>query len=295
MTRRTTITGKLAKVLAGTLWCASVSAASPAGSGRQPTLPPSETVPFPVRVMDYGNLTAPLTIVFRYTALASGAAGQAEILPGPTKWKINAAFTNLSPASRLGSEYLTYVLWCITPEGRSINLGEVTLTGTDGQLDAKLNLRRFGLIITAEPYLSVSRPNKAVAFEADVAPDSSPRPSVTQVNCELLSIPIGAGTAQADPVRTKDPDEPLVIEEARRAIAVARAAGAEEYAPDTFGTAQQLLRLAQDQQERGEKKKDVVDTGGEAVFIAEDARVLAVTRQKRAREARTAASHDTSP
>ena len=294
MTKRT-ITGKLARVLARTLWCTSVVAAGPVGSGGQPTPQPPETISFPVRVVDYGNLAAPLAIVFRYTALVNGAAGQAEIVPGPTKWKINAAFTKLPPASRLGSEYLTYVLWCITPQGRSINLGEVTLTGTDGHLDAKLNLRRFGLIITAEPYLAVSRPNKAVVFEADVAPGSSAGLSVTQVNCELLTTPIGAGTTETDPPRTKDADEPLVIEEARRALAVARAAGAEEYAPDTFGTAQQLLDLAEDQQKRGEKLKDVVDTGSEAVFIAEDARVLAVTRQKRARETRTATSHDTSP
>jgi hypothetical protein len=243
--------------------------------------------------MDYGSLTGPLTISFRYTSLVPGAAGQAGILREPRKWKINASFANLPPASRLGNEYLTYVLWCVTAEGRSVNLGEVELNGTNGHIDTKVDLPRFGLIVTAEPYLAVTQPNKAVAFEADVVPGSVI--PIAQATCELLSVPIGAATAKVDPPPAGDPATPLVIEEARRAISVARAAGAEEYAPDTFATAQKLLRLAEDQQAQGAKKKDVEDSGSEAVFIAEDARVLAVTRQKHARDTQAASSHDASP
>jgi hypothetical protein len=283
-------------LLAGILCCALMAAsAGQTGSGAPAGLEASESAAFQVRIMDYDNVAAPLTIVFRYTPLVSGASGQAEILPGPTRWKLDTAFSNLPPASKLGSEYLTYVLWCVTPEGRTLNLGEVQLTGTDGHLDTKVNLRRFGLIVTAEPYLAVSRPNKAVAFEADVAPGSATAIPVSQVTCELLAAPIGAGTVQADPPRPTDPAEPLAIEEARRAIAVARAAGGKEYAPDTFATAERLLHLAEDQQARGVPRKDVVDTGSEAVFIAEDARVLAVTRRKRIQDAGAAGTHDTPP
>lgn len=297
MAKQATMTGRSASVLAGILCHALVAAAAVAqtSSAGLSALQPSETVPFPVRVVDYGDLAAPATIVFRYTPLVPGAAGQAEILPGPTRWKLSAAFANLPPASRLGSEYLTYVLWCVTPEGRSLNLGEVELTGTDGHLNTKVNLRRFGLIVTAEPYLAVSRPNKAVVFEADVAPGSSTGVSVTKVNCQLLTVPIGAATLRADPPSASDAAEPLAIEEARRAVAVARAAGAEQYAPDTFGTAERLLHLAEDQQARGVQRKDVVDTGSEAVFIAEDARVLAVTRRKRALAAPAASRPNSRP
>ena len=292
MAKRTAMTGT-SSVLAAVLLPSLLTAAVQTGPGGAHTTQPPETVPFSVRVIDFGDLAAPLGIVFRYTALAPGAAGQAEILPGPTKWKINGSFANLPPASRLGNEYLTYVLWCVTPEGRSMNLGEVELAGTDGHVNGKVSLRRFGLIVTAEAYLAVSEPSKAVVFEADVAPGSPSGISVAQVNCEFLAAPIGAGTPQADPPRANNSDEPLVIEEGRRAIAVARAAGAEKYAPDTFGTAEQLLQLAKDQQERGAKRKEVVDAGSEAAFIAEDARVLALTRQKRAREA--SGNHDPPP
>jgi hypothetical protein len=294
MAKITPIASKLVSVPAAILCQVLIATgAAQAGPGNSAALQASETVPFGVRVMDYGNLATPLTVVFRYMPSVPGAVGQAEILPGPNWWKLDAVFRNLPPASTLGGEYLTYVLWCVTPEGRSLNLGELELTGTDAHINTKVNLHRFGLIVTAEPYLAVSRPNKAVAFVADIAPGAAI--PVAQVTCELLSVPIGTGTVPTDPPHATDPNEPLVIEEARRAIAVARAAGAKEYAPDTFGTAQRLLHLAEDQQERGVPRKDVVDTGSEAVFIAEDARVLAVMRRKRAREASAAAAHNSSP
>lgn len=296
MAERPATSNRLATVLGGILCYGLVatSAAAQANSNISAALPASETLPFRVRVINYGNLTAPLTVAFRYTPLVPGAAGEAEILPGPTRWKLNAVFRNLPPASKLGSEYLTYVLWCVTPEGRSLNLGEVELTGTDGHVKAKVNLQRFGLIVTAEPYLAVGRPNKAVALEADIAPGTATGLPVTEVASELLSEPIGAGIVKGDPPPT-DPAAPVEIEEARRAIGVARAAGAEQYAPDTFATAERLLHLAEDQQARGVQRKDVTDTASEAVFIAEDARVLAVTRKERAQGARAVGTHEPSP
>ena len=248
------------------------------------------TVSRSVRVMDFTALSTSTTVVFRYAPPLAGAAGEADILPEKTQIKIHAAFTNLAPASRLGPQYLTYVLWSVTPQGRFTNLGEVELLGSDGQLNTKIRSRRFGLIVTAEAYLAVSQPSKMVAFEADVAPES-PRVPVSQTRCELLSVPVGAESVA--PAAAKGPAGPLVLEEARRAIAVARQAGAQEYAPDTLAIAEKLLQLAQDQQAQGVRRKDVDDAGSEAVFIAEDARVLAVTRQKRARQARTDA--DPSP
>jgi len=239
-----------------------------------------------VRVLDFGALAGPTTIVFRYTSQVSGAAGQAEILPFKNVLKIHAAFTNLPPASKIGAEFLTYVLWAVTSEGRLTNLGEVELSGTEGRLNTKVLPHRFGLIVTAEAYLAVSQPGKNVVFEGDVMPGATPAIPVTQATCELLAVPLGADAVPDSPPATTDPGS-LVVEEARRAIATARRAGAEEYAPDTLATADKLLRLAQDQQAHGVKMQDLWDTGSEAVYIAEDARVLAVTRRKRAAQART--------
>lgn len=237
-----------------------------------------------VRVMDYTPLSAPITVVFRYTALLPGAQGQAEIVPNRIALRIHATFSKLPPASRLGPEYLTYVLWAVTPEGRASNLGEIELTGADGRLNTKMAPSRFGLIVTAEPYFAVSHPGKAVAFEADLSPGVTPTVPVIQVSCELLSAPAGADLADPSSPAGNDPAAPLVIEEARRAIAVAQKSGAQELAPETLATAEHLLQLTRDLQARGAPRKDVVEAGSEAVLVAEDARVLSMKRRKQSRE-----------
>jgi hypothetical protein len=234
--------------------------------------------------MDYSALAAPLTLVFRYTTLVRGAAGQAEIDPTRIGLKIHGSFSKLPPASGLGPEYLTYVLWAVTPEGRAVNLGEISLAGDEGRISAKMVPSRFGLIVTAESYFAVSRPSNAVAFEADLSPGTKAAVAVSQASCELLTSPVGAQLSDSNPPAMNDPAAPLVIEEARRAIEVARRSGAQELAPETLATAEHLLQIARDQQAHGVPRKDVIDTGSEAVLVAEDARVLAERRQKRAHE-----------
>jgi len=234
--------------------------------------------------MNYKGLTSPLTVVFRYTTLVPGAAGQAEIDPSRFGLKIHGSFSKLPPASRLGLEYLTYVLWAVTPEGRAVNLGEISLAGDEGRISAKMVPSRFGLIVTAESYFAVSRPSNAVAFEADLPPGAKASVLVSQASCELLTSPVGAQLTDSSSRAVSDPAAPLVIEEARRAIGAARRSGAEELAPETLATAEHLLQLACDQQAHGVPRKDVIDTGSEAVLVAEDARVLAERRQKRSRE-----------
>jgi hypothetical protein len=237
-----------------------------------------------VRVMDFRSLTAPLTVALRYTALLPGAAGQAEIEPGRVGLKIHLIADELPPASQLRPECLTYVLWAVTPEGRASNLGEIQLSGAEGRLNTKMVPSRFGLIVTAEPYFAVSQPSKTVVFEADLAPGSTAVVSVTHASCELLTAPVGADIVAPSHPAAGDPGAPLILEEARRAIAVAQRAGAQQFAPETLATAEQLLQLAEDQEAHGAAKKDVIDTGSEAVLIGEDARVLAVKRQQRARQ-----------
>src|ERR1700739_1559162 len=77
----------------------------------------------------------------------------------------------MRPATSLGGEYLTYVLWAVTPEGRAVNLGEV-LPGDNGKdkLNVTTQLQAFGLIVTAEPYFAVTHPSNDVVAENIVSP-----------------------------------------------------------------------------------------------------------------------------
>lgn len=247
------------------------------------SLPPRPgTVRRAVKVVDYGALSGVVTIAFRPTSFGAGTMGQAEISLAGSAARIHALFANLPPAARLDAGYLTYVLWAVTPEGRTSNLGEVARVGTDGQSDAKVGSKVFGLIVTAEPYFAVSQPGDAVVLEADVTADTSSPRRVMEATCELLSST--AGTRPVAAPMAADPTGPLLLDEARRAIATAREAGAPHYAPDTLQTAEQLLQLAESQQERGVPRKAVEETASQATLIAEDARVLTVSRQARERQ-----------
>ena len=240
-----------------------------------------DTVTHQVRIMDFSHLARPTTIVFRYTTLVRDAAGQAEIEPFRGNLKIHGVFSNLPPARHLGLPFLTYTLWQVTADGRTTNLGEVELTGGAGEISTKARSSRFGLIVTAESYFAVSQPSSHVAFESDVAPGSSANSPLTLAHCELLRTPIGAEFAASDPPDPKTAGQPLLFEEARLALAVARAAGAAEYAPETLETAGQTLKIAGNLLAQGAKPADVHDAAMEAVLIAEDARVLAVARHGR--------------
>lgn len=279
----------LAAAAIATGCCLTADAARP-GPGLQvaaATAPGARaTVSRRVRIIDFTHLSSPAGIVFRYTTLAPGAAGQAEIVPAGAWLKIHGIFSNLPAASQLGPQDLTYTLWQVTPDGRTANLGEVEVTGSGGEIHTKSRAHRFGLIVTAEPYFAVSQPSSAMAFESDLTPGSAPGAPLPQATCELLLAAIGSHLATRSTPDPKAAKEPLLFEEARRALAVARAAGAAEYAPQTLGTAEQTLEIAERLLGQRAKAADVHDAAQEAVLIAEDARVLAVARQRRAQAAR---------
>lgn len=273
-------------------WCLPAHAIR-AGAGtdlpRAAALDTQATVSRQVRIIDFTRLTSAAAIVFRYTRLAPGAAGQAEIVPAGAWLKIHGMFSNVPAASRLGSEDLTYTLWQVTPDGRATNLGEIEISGSNGEIHTKSRAHQFGLIVTAEPYFAVSQPSAAVAFESDLTPGSTLGEPLAQATCELLTAPIGSKLVASDTGGAPDPKttgEPLLFEEARRALAVARASGAAEYAPGTLATAEQTLQIARTLVGQRAKPAEVHDAALEAVLIAEDARVLAVVRRKRAQATR---------
>jgi hypothetical protein len=234
-----------------------------------------------VKMIDWDQLAGPTSIQFQSTSLLPGGHGEAQVEPGKGIVRIRAAFSGLPPASRLGAQYLTYVLWSITPAGRPSNLGEVFETDGTNKVIAKSTLPVFGLLVTAEPYFAVTQPSDAVVLEA--APPEAAVTDTPPATCELLHrIAPTAPNAETVPAPTGDPEAPLALRQAQRAIEIARAAGAERYAPETFKVANQLLHQAADQQAKNAPMKDVAETAQEAVMLAEDARALAVRRQENA-------------
>ena len=144
---------------------------------------------------------------------------------------------DLQPANKNGAEYLTYVLWAITPEGRTANLGEILLNGTKSKLNVTTELQVFGLVVTAEPYFAVTRPSDLIVMENVVRADT--RGKIEEIDAKYELLKSGQYAALANPLALKlDRKMPLELYEARNAVQIARAMGADRFAAETFQKAE---------------------------------------------------------
>ena len=231
------------------------------------------------KAINYQHRSGATKIDFRGTELLSNARGEAKVESKQGYIEIEVEFDELRPANNLGAEYLTYVLWAITPEGRTSNLGEVLLNGTKSKLNVTTELQVFGLIVTAEPYYSVTRPSDLIVMENVVRADTTGKIEEIDAKYELLQR--GQYKRLTNPLILKlDPKVPLELYEARNAVQIARAIGADRFAAETFQKAEKSLAQAEAYQQRKAGTKPVTMTAREAVQTAEDARAIAVKRQE---------------
>jgi outer membrane protein OmpA-like peptidoglycan-associated protein len=228
------------------------------------------------KAINYQHRSGATKIDFRGTELLPNARGEAKV---EGYIEIEVEFDNLTPASLQGAEYLTYVLWAITPEGRAANLGEILLNGTKSKLNVTTELQVFGLVVTAEPYYAVTRPSDLIVMENVVRADTKGKIEAIEAKYELLQR--GQYQRLANPLALRmDQRLPLELYEARNAVQIARAVGADRFAAETFQKAEKSLALAEAYQARNAGKKSVAMTAREAVQTAEDSRAIAVKRQE---------------
>jgi outer membrane protein OmpA-like peptidoglycan-associated protein len=233
------------------------------------------------KAVNYQHRSGATKIDFRGTELLSGARGEAKVESKQGYIEIEVEFDGLQPASKNGAEYLTYVLWAVTPEGRTSNLGEVLLNGAKSKLDVTTELQVFALVVTAEPYYAVRQPSDLVVMENVVRPDTKGKVEEIDAKYELLQR--GQYQRLSNPLALKaDKKLPLEIYEARNAVQIARAVGADRFSAETFGKAEKSLAQAEAYQERNAGKKPVTMSAREAVQMAEDSRAIAVKRQEEA-------------
>jgi outer membrane protein OmpA-like peptidoglycan-associated protein len=227
------------------------------------------------KAINYHHRTGSTQIDFRGTELMPAARGEAEVTSQMGSTKVETRLNKMSPASQFGPEYMTYVLWGITPEGRPVNLGEVVLEGDHAKLLSTTDLQTFGLIVTAEPYYAVTRPSDVVVAENFVRNDTTG--TIEQVDAKYELWQRGQyilNRAEYKPPRV-DPKGPLQVAEAQNAVAIARADGADRYAADTFQKALVSLNNAEDFLNGKSKDRKRSETNArEAIQMAEDARII---------------------
>ena len=233
------------------------------------------------KAINYNHRSGSTKIGFRATALMPEARGEAKVQSEQGVIKINAEMEKLGPATQFGQEYLTYVMWAITPEGRATNVGEVLLNKSGKtKLDATTELQSFGLIVTAEPYFAVTQPSDVVVMENFVRKDTTGTIEEVDAKYELLQrgqyvLNVKPGDIQP---RELNPKVPLELYEARNAVRIARWTGAEQYAGDTYQKAVVDLENAEGYLIGKAGKRPIGTVAREAVQMAEDARIITVKK-----------------
>jgi outer membrane protein OmpA-like peptidoglycan-associated protein len=230
------------------------------------------------KAISYQHRNGATKIDFQGTALMPNAHGEAKVEGKQGYIGIEAAFRNLPEPTQFGAEYLTYVLWAITPEGRTSNLGELVRNGTGSKLDVTTELQVFGLVVTAEPYFAVARPSDVIVMENVVRADTVGKIELIDAKYELFQR--GQYQHLANVLDLKINSKiPLEVYEARNAIQIARTSGADRFAKETFEKAESNLKQAEQYQTRNAGSKPVIMTARQAVQTAEDSRAIAVKRQ----------------
>jgi outer membrane protein OmpA-like peptidoglycan-associated protein len=244
-----------------------------------------------IPAVNYFHRSGSTKIGFQGTSLLAEAKGSAVVESRRGRLVIDAKFQGLRPANSFGVEYLTYVLWAITPEGRPSNLGEVLPDGSKNEITVTTPLQSFGLIVTAEPYYAVTMPSDVVVMQNFVLDDKT-QGIIEQVNAHYSLLPRGSYTQTAGqhavlhPI-TRNEAGPLELYEAINAVQIAEASGAHKYAPDTLATAKQNLQNAQDLEEHTSRRKELITYARAAVQTAEDARIMTIRKQRAEDEANT--------
>jgi outer membrane protein OmpA-like peptidoglycan-associated protein len=230
---------------------------------------------------------------FRGTELAQTASGDAKVENKGNRIEIDARFDAVEEATKFGLEYLTYVLWAVSPQGRAENLGEVTLSHGSGHVKATISdMQTFGMIVTAEPYFAVTQPGNVVVLE-NVIPANASKVENIDAKYELLGRGVysSSNTKIENAIFGIDRKTPLELFEARNAVRIAHIALADKYAPSILAKAQQQLKGAEETYHSGHDKKTVEAAAKEAVETAEEARVMAV-KQKAEEDAQGAAASE---
>jgi outer membrane protein OmpA-like peptidoglycan-associated protein len=223
-------------------------------------------------------------IGFQGTPLLATAKGRAKVENKNGETLIDAEFEGLVPAQRFGNEYLTYVLWAITPEGKPSNLGEVLLHGDKSKIQATTPLQSFGLLVSAEPYFAVAKPSNVVVLQNVVLPGTAG--TIGQVNAQYELLDRGqyrynvAEENQNVAIKSK---VPLEVYEARNAVAIAQAVGPQQYASDPYSKAQTDLANAEALSTKGDRKA-AIQSAREAVEDAADARLITIRKREEERQ-----------
>jgi outer membrane protein OmpA-like peptidoglycan-associated protein len=223
------------------------------------------------------------------TTLMPQSVGEASVENKNNRVEVDARFQSVEDATKFGFEYLTYVVWAVSPEGRAVNLGELDLKNGSGEVKAITDMQIFAMVVTAEPYFAVSQPGDQVVLE------NSEMPGAENISATYQLLPPSAYSSSNTKIDNLifgiDRKTPTELFEARNAVRIADNANALKYASDVIAKATQQLQGAEEAYRQKRDKATVISMSRDAVQTAEEARVISV-KQKAEEDAQAQAAAD---
>lgn len=250
-------------------------------AAQQAATPQTAPVHRTTKAVNYRLRGDTIKVDFHGTELMGNASGEAKVTGKKSNVEIEAKFDGLDDPTKFGLEYLSLVLWAVSPEGRAVNLGELVVDHNSSRVKAITDMQTFGMIVTAEPYFAVNQPGNMVVLENIFSTATTGRQENIDAKYELL----GRGTYSSTNTKIQDAifgidrKTPRVLFEARNAVRIANLAAADKYASSINEKAAQQLRQAEEAYVQKRDKSTVETLARETVTTAEEARVMAVKQR----------------
>ncbi|HWZ54557.1 MAG TPA: OmpA family protein [Verrucomicrobiae bacterium] len=253
----------------GSLQAAAQSTATQAAASA-----PSAAVSRTAKVVTYRRGSGAVRVSISGTDLMPRILAEATVENKGSRVEIEANFQGMEEASKFGFEYLTYVLWAVSPQGRAVNLGEVLVKNGNAQVKAITDMQTFAMVVTAEPYFAVSQPgDEVVAENAEYAGSEGIQATYSLLGRGVYS---SSNTRIDNVIFGIDRKTPVELFEARNALRIAGNANASQFATAVFAKANQQLQEAEESYRQKRDKKTVISEARDAVQTAEEARVISV-------------------
>lgn len=244
------------------------------------TVPDADVVSRSIKAVGYEVGGGGTKVIFNGTTAAPNASGEAKVEAKKSGTDISLKVTGMPAPTSLGPEFLTYVLWTVSPDGSVANQGEIPIDKNgQGKLDASAQSQTFAMIVTAEPYFAVELPSEIVVLENDTKKNTKGK-IYPDNNFKLMKRSQYAKEGNPMALTPDLKTAPLDIYEARNAVAIAKSKGAEKYAPEIFSKASTSLQMAENSLTSKAEKKVIITDSRQTIQFAEDARLLSSQRQE---------------
>ena len=249
----------------------------------QPDAPASSVTTKSVKAVGYQVGGGGTKIDLKSTALMPQANGEAEVEAKAGVTKIEVSIKGLAQPSTLGTEFMTYVLWAVSPDGRTINLGEIlTNKEGEGKLSPTTQMQTFSLFVTAEPYFSVRLPSEMLILENETRKGTKGKIFIVN-DYKLMKRSQYQKMGNPLALTLDLKNVPLEVYEARNALEIAKSRAADKYAPEIFSKAEASLKMTENSLTSKAEKKVIISTARQTVQFSEDARALSMQRQEEER------------